>query len=117
MDSSTWLGCGTPAWQAEITSVPAEACVRIAREFADHIHDPSWRRELCGELGGAGLGVRDAGRPGDREGDGAADGRDAHGLDDERDPVVVQSFEVGLLDGVLEVRAYHQSKQAGVPLG
>lgn len=24
----------TPAWQAEITSVPAEACLRIAREFA-----------------------------------------------------------------------------------
>ena len=24
----------TPAWQAEITSVPAEACTRIAREFA-----------------------------------------------------------------------------------
>ena len=24
----------TPAWQAEITSVPAEACVRVAREFA-----------------------------------------------------------------------------------
>ena len=24
----------TPAWQAEITSVPAEACIRIAREFA-----------------------------------------------------------------------------------
>ena len=24
---------------------------RIAREFADHIHEPAWRRELCGELG------------------------------------------------------------------
>ena len=33
------------------------------------------------------------------------------------DVAAVQSFEVGLLDGVLEVRAYHQSKQAGVPLG
>jgi nitrate reductase alpha subunit len=26
----------TPAWQAEITSVPADACTRIAREFADN---------------------------------------------------------------------------------
>lgn len=33
------------------------------------------------------------------------------------DVAAVQSFEVGLLDGVLELRAYHQSKQAGVPLG
>ncbi|MFZ2238328.1 MAG: molybdopterin-dependent oxidoreductase, partial [Gordonia amarae] len=26
----------TPAWQAEITSVPAEACIRTAREFANN---------------------------------------------------------------------------------
>ncbi|MEV6343640.1 hypothetical protein [Actinoplanes sp. NPDC051851] len=23
---------------------------RIAREFPDHVHDPAWRQELCGEL-------------------------------------------------------------------
>jgi nitrate reductase alpha subunit len=26
----------TPAWQEEITSVPAEACIRVAREFAEN---------------------------------------------------------------------------------
>jgi len=33
----------TPAWQAEITSVPAEACVRIAREFAKNSEDSKGR--------------------------------------------------------------------------
>ena len=29
----------TPAWQAEITGVPAEQCVRVAREFAANAED------------------------------------------------------------------------------
>ncbi|MEA5053310.1 MAG: molybdopterin-dependent oxidoreductase, partial [Propionicimonas sp.] len=33
----------TPAWQAEITSVPAEACIRIAREFAKNSEDSQGR--------------------------------------------------------------------------
>ena len=33
----------TPAWQAEITSVPAEACIRIAREFAKNAEDSQGR--------------------------------------------------------------------------
>ncbi len=33
----------TPAWQAEITSVPAEACIRIAREFARNSEDSKGR--------------------------------------------------------------------------
>ncbi len=33
----------TPAWQAEITSVPAEACIRIAREFAKNSEDSNGR--------------------------------------------------------------------------
>lgn len=33
----------TPAWQAEITSVPAEACIRIAREFAQNSEDSKGR--------------------------------------------------------------------------
>ena len=33
----------TPAWQAEITSVPAQACVRIAREFAKNSEDSKGR--------------------------------------------------------------------------
>ena len=33
----------TPAWQAEITSVPAEACIRIAREFAKNSEDSKGR--------------------------------------------------------------------------
>ena len=43
----------TPAWQAEITSVPAEAAIRIAREFATNadrlgrpVHDHHGRRDL-----------------------------------------------------------------------
>ena len=33
----------TPAWQAEITSVPAEACIRIAREFAQNSEESQGR--------------------------------------------------------------------------
>ena len=33
----------TPAWQAEITSVPADTCVRIAREFAKNSEDSHGR--------------------------------------------------------------------------
>ncbi|HET7724224.1 MAG TPA: nitrate reductase subunit alpha [Propionibacteriaceae bacterium] len=33
----------TPAWQEEITSVPAEACLRIAREFAKNSEDSKGR--------------------------------------------------------------------------
>ncbi|MFE6649076.1 nitrate reductase subunit alpha [Nocardioides sp. NPDC057772] len=33
----------TPAWQAEITSVPAEACLRIAREFATNAEESEGR--------------------------------------------------------------------------
>ncbi|HEU4545659.1 MAG TPA: nitrate reductase subunit alpha, partial [Microlunatus sp.] len=33
----------TPAWQAEITSVPAEACIRIAREFAHNSEESRGR--------------------------------------------------------------------------
>ncbi|MDQ4110908.1 MAG: nitrate reductase subunit alpha [Actinomycetota bacterium] len=33
----------TPAWQAEITSVPAEACIRIAREFAANSEESQGR--------------------------------------------------------------------------
>ncbi|HEX5336224.1 MAG TPA: nitrate reductase subunit alpha [Propionicimonas sp.] len=33
----------TPAWQEEITSVPAEACIRIAREFAKNSEDSKGR--------------------------------------------------------------------------
>ena len=33
----------TPAWQAEITSVPAEACLRIAREFASNSEESKGR--------------------------------------------------------------------------
>lgn len=33
----------TPAWQAEITSVPAEQCVRIAREFAANAEESGGR--------------------------------------------------------------------------
>ncbi|NLT31250.1 MAG: nitrate reductase subunit alpha, partial [Propionibacterium sp.] len=33
----------TPAWQAEITSVPAEACIRVAREFAANSEESKGR--------------------------------------------------------------------------
>ena len=33
----------TPAWQAEITSVPAEACIRTAREFASNSEESKGR--------------------------------------------------------------------------
>ena len=33
----------TPAWQAEITSVPAEACIRTARQFAKNSEDSQGR--------------------------------------------------------------------------
>jgi nitrate reductase alpha subunit len=33
----------TPAWQAEITSVPAEACLRVAREFAANAEESQGR--------------------------------------------------------------------------
>ncbi|HEY7045098.1 MAG TPA: nitrate reductase subunit alpha, partial [Nocardioidaceae bacterium] len=33
----------TPAWQAEITSVPAQACIRIAREFAANSEESGGR--------------------------------------------------------------------------
>ncbi len=42
----------TPAWQAEITSVPAEACIRIAREFAQNAEESSGRSMI---IMGAGI--------------------------------------------------------------
>jgi len=42
----------TPAWQAEITSVPAEACIRIAREFAQNAEDSGGRSMI---IMGAGI--------------------------------------------------------------
>jgi len=42
----------TPAWQAEITSVPAEACIRIAREFATNSEDSEGRSMI---IMGAGI--------------------------------------------------------------
>jgi nitrate reductase alpha subunit len=42
----------TPAWQAEITSVPAEACIRIAREFATNAEQSGGRSMI---IMGAGI--------------------------------------------------------------
>lgn len=42
----------TPAWQAEITSVPAEACTRIAREFAGNALESEGRSMI---IMGAGI--------------------------------------------------------------
>ena len=42
----------TPAWQAEITSVPAEACIRIAREFAHNSEESEGRSMI---IMGAGI--------------------------------------------------------------
>jgi nitrate reductase / nitrite oxidoreductase, alpha subunit len=42
----------TPAWQAEITSVPAEACIRIAREFANNAEQSNGRSMI---IMGAGI--------------------------------------------------------------
>jgi nitrate reductase alpha subunit len=42
----------TPAWQAEITSVPAEACIRIAREFATNAEQSNGRSMI---IMGAGI--------------------------------------------------------------
>ncbi|MDN5770046.1 MAG: nitrate reductase subunit alpha [Microlunatus sp.] len=42
----------TPAWQAEITSVPAEACIRIAREFASNAEESKGRSMI---IMGAGI--------------------------------------------------------------
>lgn len=42
----------TPAWQEEITSVPAEACARIAREFAQNAEDSGGRSMI---IMGAGI--------------------------------------------------------------
>ncbi len=42
----------TPAWQAEITSVPAQACERIAREFAQNAIDSDGRSMI---IMGAGI--------------------------------------------------------------
>jgi nitrate reductase / nitrite oxidoreductase, alpha subunit len=42
----------TPAWQAEITSVPAEACTRIAREFATNAEQSGGRSMI---IMGAGI--------------------------------------------------------------
>jgi nitrate reductase alpha subunit len=42
----------TPAWQEEITSVPAEACAQIAREFATNAEE-SWGRSMI--IMGAGI--------------------------------------------------------------
>jgi nitrate reductase / nitrite oxidoreductase, alpha subunit len=42
----------TPAWQAEITSVPAEACARIAREFATNAEQSGGRSMI---IMGAGI--------------------------------------------------------------
>lgn len=42
----------TPAWQAEITSVPAEACLRTAREFATNAEESGGRSMI---IMGAGI--------------------------------------------------------------
>ncbi|WP_104126785.1 nitrate reductase subunit alpha [Cryobacterium sp. Y57] len=42
----------TPAWQAEITSVPAEACIRVAREFARNAEQSKGRSMI---IMGAGI--------------------------------------------------------------
>ena len=42
----------TPAWQAEITSVPAEQCIRIAREFAANAEESKGRSMI---IMGAGI--------------------------------------------------------------
>ena len=42
----------TPAWQESITSVPAQACVRIAREFAQNAEDSGGRSMI---IMGAGI--------------------------------------------------------------
>jgi nitrate reductase / nitrite oxidoreductase, alpha subunit len=42
----------TPAWQAEITSVPADACIRIAREFATNSEQSEGRSMI---IMGAGI--------------------------------------------------------------
>nr|WP_202422870.1 nitrate reductase subunit alpha [Gordonia sp. SID5947] len=42
----------TPAWQAEITSVPAEAAIRIAREFAENAEESEGRSMI---IMGAGI--------------------------------------------------------------
>ena len=42
----------TPAWQAEITSVPAEACIRVAREFAKNSEESQGRSMI---IMGAGI--------------------------------------------------------------
>jgi nitrate reductase alpha subunit len=42
----------TPAWQAEITSVPAQACIRIAREFATNAEQSGGRSMI---IMGAGI--------------------------------------------------------------
>ena len=42
----------TPAWQEEITGVPAEQCLRIAREFATNAEDSSGRSMI---IMGAGI--------------------------------------------------------------
>lgn len=42
----------TPAWQEEITSVPADACARIAREFAQNAEDSGGRSMI---IMGAGI--------------------------------------------------------------
>jgi nitrate reductase / nitrite oxidoreductase, alpha subunit len=42
----------TPAWQAEISSVPAEACIRIAREFATNAEESGGRSMI---IMGAGI--------------------------------------------------------------
>ena len=42
----------TPAWQAEITSVPAQACIRIAREFATNAEQSNGRSMI---IMGAGI--------------------------------------------------------------
>lgn len=42
----------TPAWQEEITSVPAQACIRVAREFARNAEDSKGRSMI---IMGAGI--------------------------------------------------------------
>ena len=42
----------TPAWQAEITAVPAQACIRIAREFARNAEESGGRSMI---IMGAGI--------------------------------------------------------------
>ena len=51
-DYEDWNVQNTPAWQEQITSVPAEAVIRVAREFAKSALDSGGRSTI---IFGAGI--------------------------------------------------------------